>query len=41
MKNKNIKIIDISTKDIKDGDELTANYNLYTYPKTGIGIQSF
>ena len=31
----------ISTKDIKAGDELTANYNLYTYPKTGIGIQSF
>ena len=31
----------ISIKDIKAGDELTANYNLYTYPKTGIGIQSF
>jgi len=29
----------ISTKDIKAGQELTANYNLYTYPKTGIGIQ--
>ena len=31
----------VSTKDIKAGEELTANYNLYTYPKTGIGIQSF
>ena len=31
----------VSIKDIKAGDELTANYNLYTYPKTGIGIQSF
>ena len=29
----------ITIKDIKAGDELTANYNLYTYPKTGIGIQ--
>ena len=29
----------ISIKDIKTGEELTANYNLYTYPKTGIGIQ--
>ena len=29
----------VSTKDIKAGEELTANYNLYTYPKTGIGIQ--
>ena len=29
----------ISTKDIKAGEELMANYNLYTYPKTGIGIQ--
>ena len=28
------------TEDIKAGDELTANYNLYTYPKTGIGLQS-
>ena len=26
-------------EDIKIGDELTANYNLYTYPKTGVGIQ--
>jgi len=31
----------ITIKDIKAGDEITANYNLYTYPKTGIGIQSF
>ena len=31
----------VSTKDIKAGIELTANYNLYTYPKTGIGLQSF
>ena len=31
----------VSTKDIKAGDELTSNYNLYTYPKTGIGIQAF
>ena len=31
----------VSIKDIKPGDELTANYNLYTYPKTGIGVQSF
>jgi len=31
----------ITTKDIKVGEELVANYNLYTYPKTGIGIQSF
>ena len=29
----------ISTKDIKKGQEITANYNLYTYPKTGIGLQ--
>ena len=29
----------ISTKDIKAGQELTANYNLYTYPKTGVGLQ--
>ena len=29
----------ISIKNIKAGDELKANYNLYTYPKTGIGIQ--
>ena len=29
----------VSTRDIKAGEELTANYNLYTYPKTGIGIQ--
>jgi len=31
----------VSIKDIKAGEELTANYNLYTYPKTGVGIQSF
>tara|TARA_B100001123_G_C15177243_1_gene973835 strand:- start:821 stop:1249 length:429 start_codon:yes stop_codon:yes gene_type:complete len=31
----------VSIKDIKAGQELTANYNLYTYPKTGIGLQSF
>ena len=31
----------VSTKEIKAGEELTANYNLYTYPKTGIGIQAF
>ena len=29
----------ISTKDIKTGQEVTANYNLYTYPKTGVGLQ--
>ena len=31
----------VSIKEIKIGDELTANYNLYTYPKTGIGLQTF
>ena len=31
----------ISIKDIKAGEELTANYNLYTYPKTGVGLQTF
>ena len=31
----------VSIRDIKVGEELTANYNLYTYPKTGIGIQGF
>ena len=31
----------IAAKDIKAGEELTANYNLYTYPKTGVGIQMF
>ena len=31
----------VSIKDIKAGDEITANYNLYTYPKTGVGLQSF
>jgi hypothetical protein len=29
----------ISTKDIKAGQEVTANYNLYSYPKTGVGLQ--
>ena len=29
----------VSIKDIKSGEELCANYNLYTYPKTGVGIQ--
>ena len=31
----------ISVKDIKAGEEIKANYNLYTYPKTGVGIQTF
>ncbi len=31
----------ISIKNIKTGEEITANYNLYTYPKTGVGIQAF
>ena len=26
-------------RDIKSGEEITANYNLYTYPKTGVGLQ--
>ena len=30
----------VSIKDLKAGDELCANYNLYTYPKTGVGFQS-
>ena len=29
----------ISTKDIKAEEEVTANYNLYSYPKTGVGLQ--
>ena len=29
----------VTIKNVKSGDELTANYNLYTYPKTGVGIQ--
>ena len=29
----------VAARDIKAGDELTANYNLYTYPKTGVGLQ--
>ena len=31
----------VSTKEIKLDEELTANYNLYTYPKTGVCIQAF
>jgi len=31
----------ISIKEIKPGEEITANYNLYTYPKTGVGLQTF
>ena len=31
----------ISIKNIVAGEEITANYNLYTYPKTGVGIQAF
>ena len=31
----------VSIRDIKAGEEITANYNLYTYTKTGIGLQSF
>ena len=31
----------VSFRNIKVGEELTANYNLYTYPKTGVGIQGF
>ena len=31
----------VSIKDIKIGEELSANYNLYTYPKTGVGFQTF
>ena len=31
----------VTTRDVKVNEELTANYNLYTYPKTGIGIQAF
>ena len=29
----------ISIQDINAGEEIKANYNLYTYPKTGIGLQ--
>ena len=29
----------VSIKDINAGEELTANYNLYTYPKTVVGLQ--
>ena len=28
------------TQILKTGEELTANYNLYTYPKTGVGFQT-
>ena len=31
----------VSIKDIKAGEELCANYNLYTYPKTGVGTVSY
>ncbi|MDC0205278.1 SET domain-containing protein [Pelagibacteraceae bacterium] len=31
----------VTIKEIKAGEELSANYNLYTYPKTGVGVQSF
>jgi len=31
----------VTIKEIKSGQELTANYNLYTYPKTGVGFQTF
>jgi hypothetical protein len=31
----------VTTKKVETDEELTANYNLYTYPKTGIGIQAF
>ena len=30
----------VTTRDVKEGEELTANYNLYTYPASGIGFQS-
>ena len=29
----------VSIRAIKINEEITANYNLYTYPKTGIGLQ--
>ena len=29
----------VTIRKIKAGEELAANYNLYTYPKTGVGIQ--
>ena len=31
----------IAIKDINAGEEIKANYNLYTYPKTGVGVQTF
>ena len=34
--------VDKEVQDVnKAGEEITANYNLYTYPKTGIGLQTF
>ena len=29
----------VTIRKIKAGEEVAANYNLYTYPKTGVGIQ--
>ena len=29
----------VAIRKIKAGEELAANYNLYTYPKTGVGLQ--
>ena len=31
----------LTIQDVKTGDEITANYNLYAYSKTRVGIQSF
>ena len=31
----------VTIRNIKIGEELTANYNLYTYPSSGIGFQTF
>tara|TARA_B100001123_G_scaffold384927_1_gene458096 strand:+ start:108 stop:548 length:441 start_codon:yes stop_codon:yes gene_type:complete len=31
----------IAITDINAGEEIKANYNLYTYPKTGVGVQTF
>ena len=30
----------VSIRGIKINEEITANYNLYTYPKTGVGVQA-
>ena len=38
---KGLKVWVTAIKDIKKDEELAANYNLYTYPKTGVGFQSF